>query len=76
MAEIIPKPTLLNSSSVESSSLRKQQILAIRELNRNYTHILEILLENRLYAERILKVLVAHAFSYRLRVFISIFLQR
>lgn len=65
MAEIIPKPTLLNSSSVRSSSLRKQQILAVRELNRDYTHILEILLENRLYAERILKVLVAHAFSYQ-----------
>jgi len=46
---------------------RKQQILAVRELNRNYTHALEILLENRLYAEKILRVLVAHAFSYQAR---------
>ena len=46
---------------------RKQQILAVRELNRNYTHALEVLLENRLYAEIILKVLVAHAFSYHAR---------
>ena len=46
---------------------RKQQILAVRELNRNYTHALEVLLENRLYAERILKVLVAKAFSYQAR---------
>jgi len=46
---------------------KKQQILAVRELNRNYTHALEVLLENRLYAVRILKVLVAHAFSYQAR---------
>jgi len=46
---------------------RKQQILAVRELNRNYVHALEILLENRLYAEKILKVLVAQAFSYQAR---------
>ena len=46
---------------------KKQQILAVRELNRNYTHALEVLLENRLYVERILKVLVAHAFSYHAR---------
>ena len=39
--------------------------MAVRELNRDYTHILEILLENRLYAEGILKVLVAQAFSYQ-----------
>jgi len=75
MAEIIPKPALLNSSSTGSGSLRKylverkdytllrkQQILAVRGLNRNYTHALEVLLENRLYAERILKILVARAF--------------
>lgn len=30
---------------------RKQQILTVRE-NRNYTHALEILLENRLFAEK------------------------
>ena len=46
---------------------KKQQILAVRELNRNYTYALEVLLEKRLYAERILKVLVAHAFSYQAR---------
>jgi len=46
---------------------KKQQILAVRELNRNYTHALEVLLENRLYAGRVLKVLVAHAFSYQAR---------
>jgi len=46
---------------------RKQQILAVRELNRNYTHALEVLLANRLYAEKILKVLVAQAFSYQTR---------
>ena len=39
--------------------------MAVIELNRDYTHILEILLENRLYAEGILKVLVAQAFSYQ-----------
>jgi hypothetical protein len=27
---------------------RKQQILAVRELNRNYTHGLELLIKNRL----------------------------
>ena len=46
---------------------RKQQILAVRELNRNYTHALEILLENRLFAEKVLKILVAHAFAYQAR---------
>jgi hypothetical protein len=55
---------------------RKQQILAVRELNRNYTHALEVLLENRLYAERILRVLVAQAFSYQARAFISTLPQR
>jgi len=39
----------------------------VRELNRNYTYALEVLLANRLYVERILKVLVAHAFSYQAR---------
>ncbi len=31
---------------------RKQQILAVRELNRNYTHGLELLIKNRLCAEK------------------------
>lgn len=44
---------------------RKQQILAVRELNRNYTHGLELLIKNRLCPEKILKVLVAHGFSYQ-----------
>jgi hypothetical protein len=46
---------------------RKQQILAVRELNRNYTYALEILIRNRLFPERILKVLVAKGFAYRAR---------
>ena len=46
---------------------RKRQRLAVRELNRNYTHALEILLKNRLHPETILKVLVAQGFSYQSR---------
>jgi len=46
---------------------KKQQILAIRELNRNYTHGLELLIMNRLCPERVLKVLIAHGFSYQAR---------
>lgn len=46
---------------------KKQQILAVRELNRNYTHALEILIKNRLFPEKILKVLVAKGFAYRTR---------
>lgn len=64
------KPSMAVAYLVECKDYafsRKQQILAVRELNRNYTHALEVLLENRLYAERILKVLVAHAFSYQAR---------
>jgi len=45
----------------------KQQKLAVRELNRNYTHALELLLETRLHPQRILKVLVARSFSYQAR---------
>jgi len=44
---------------------KKQQILAIRELNRNYTRGLELLIQNRLCPGKILKVLVAHGFSYQ-----------
>lgn len=44
---------------------RKQQILAVRELNRNYTHALELLLKQRLYPEKVLKVLVARGFAYQ-----------
>ncbi|MEA2089499.1 MAG: restriction endonuclease [Thermoproteota archaeon] len=46
---------------------KKQQRLAVRELNRNYTHALELLLRNRLFVEKILKVLVAQGFSYQAR---------
>lgn len=43
---------------------RKQQLLAVRELNRNYTHALELLIEKRLCPEEILKVLIAKGFTY------------
>jgi len=46
---------------------QKQQKLAVRELNRNYTHALELLLETHLHPQKILKVLVAHSFSYQAR---------
>jgi len=46
---------------------RKQQVLAVRELNRNYTHVLELLIQKRLCPERILKVLVAKGFTYQAR---------
>ncbi|MGC9346250.1 MAG: restriction endonuclease [Candidatus Bathyarchaeales archaeon] len=46
---------------------RKQQLLAVRELNRNYTHALELLIRKRLCPERILKVLVAKGFAYQAR---------
>jgi len=45
----------------------KQQILAVRELNRNYTHALELLIHQRLFPEKILKVLVAKGFAYQAR---------
>lgn len=44
---------------------QKQQKLAVRELNRNYTHALELLLETYLHPQRILKVLVARSFQYQ-----------
>jgi len=46
---------------------QKQQKLAVRELNRNYTHALELLLETHLNPQRILKVLVARSFQYQAR---------
>jgi len=46
---------------------RKQQVLAVRELNRNYTHALELLIQKRLCPEKVLKVLVARGFSYHAR---------
>jgi len=46
---------------------RKQQVLAVRELNRNYTHALELLIKQRLCPEKIVKVLVARGFAYQAR---------
>lgn len=46
---------------------RKQQALAVRELNRNYTHALELLIQKHLCPEKILKVLVAKGFTYQAR---------
>jgi len=46
---------------------QKHQRLAVRELNRNYVHALEVLLENRLFPQRVLKVLVARSFAYQAR---------
>lgn len=46
---------------------RKQQLLAVRELNRNYTHALELLIQKCLCPEKILKVLVAGGFAYQAR---------
>jgi hypothetical protein len=43
----------------------KQQLLAVRELNRNYTYALELLIHNRLCPEKILKVLVAKGFAHQ-----------
>lgn len=43
----------------------KQQRLAVRELNRNYTHALELLIANRLFVKMVLKALVARGFAYR-----------
>ncbi|MDW8040831.1 MAG: hypothetical protein RMJ03_05355 [Nitrososphaerota archaeon] len=45
----------------------KQQVLAVRELNRNYTHALELLIKHRLFPEKIVKVLVARGFAYQAR---------
>jgi len=62
------KPSMALAYLVECKDYQlstKQQRLAVRELNRNYTHALELLLENRLHPQRILRVLVAHAFSYQ-----------
>ena len=46
---------------------QKQQRLAVRELNRNYVHALEVLLGNRLHPQNVLKVLVARSFAYQAR---------
>ncbi len=46
---------------------KKQQVLAVRELNRNYTHALELLIKQHLCPQKILKVLVARGFAYQSR---------
>ncbi|MEM3730719.1 MAG: hypothetical protein QW667_00855 [Candidatus Bathyarchaeia archaeon] len=46
---------------------RKQQVLAVRELNRNYTHALELLIKQHLCPDKVLKVLVAQGFAYQAR---------
>jgi hypothetical protein len=45
----------------------KQQLLAVKELNRNYTYALEILIQQRLCPEKVLKVLVAKGFAHQAR---------
>ncbi|MEM2550530.1 MAG: hypothetical protein QW689_08990, partial [Nitrososphaerota archaeon] len=45
----------------------KQQRLAVRELNRNYTHALELLIANKLFVKKVLKALVARGFAYKAR---------
>lgn len=45
----------------------KQQRLAVRQLNRNYTKALEVLLKEKIWVEKVVKVLVANGFSYRAR---------
>ena len=49
----------------------KQQLLAVKELNRNYTHALELLVQKCLCLERILKVLVAKGFAHQARGYYS-----
>ena len=46
---------------------RKEQILAVRQLNRNYARALEVLLREKVWASRVVKVLVAKGFSYHAR---------
>jgi len=46
---------------------RKQQVLAVRELNRNYTHALELLIQKHLCPGKILKILVSKGFAYQAR---------
>ena len=46
---------------------KKEQKLAVRQLNRNYTRALEILLQERIWVESIARVLVAKGFTYQAR---------
>jgi len=63
---VMPRAALAYLVECKDYSLSsKQQQLAIRELNRNYTCALEILIEKRLYVNRVLRVLVAQGFAYQ-----------
>jgi hypothetical protein len=46
---------------------KKGQRLAVRQLNRNYTRALEILLKERIWANKVVKILVAKGFAYQAR---------
>jgi len=62
------KPDMALAYLVECKDYKlsaKQQRLAVRELNRNYVHALELLLQMHLHPQKILRVLVAQGFSYQ-----------
>jgi hypothetical protein len=64
------KPDMALAYLVECKDYKlsaKQQRLAVRELNRNYVHALELLLQMHLHPQKILRVLVAQDFSYQAR---------
>lgn len=64
------KPDMALAYLVECKDYKlsaKQQRLAVRELNRNYVHALELLLHSHLHPQKILRVLVAQGFSYQAR---------
>jgi glycine/D-amino acid oxidase-like deaminating enzyme len=64
------KPDMALAYLVECKDYKlsaKQQRLAVRELNRNYVHALELLLQMHLHPQKILRVLVAQGFSYQAR---------
>jgi hypothetical protein len=46
---------------------RKAQVLAVRQLNRNYTRALEVLVERGIQARQMKKLLVARSFAYQSR---------
>lgn len=45
----------------------KEQKMAVRQLNKNYVHALELLITHRLWPEHILRVLVARRFAHQSR---------
>lgn len=65
---VMPRAALAYLVECKDYSLSpKQQKLAVRELNRNYTHALELLIEKQLYVNKVLRVLVAQNFAYQAR---------